>query len=356
MSSVDVVRETALAGRPVRWEESARDRAQGKTLMSADFRVELARAQGAMFGEDGPRHLVFAAGFPAVCPEEFEATRRVALEAAGAVSPAAVCRATPKDVLHACHAVEGAPHARIMIVVPSSDEVADPMAHTTAAEALRHAVTLVRLVHESATDVVPDICFADAPRADVGLLARSAGELTAAGAGVIVVADTTGDMLHMHAGELFGQLRSLCHEDVVLVTHLHNDLGLGLVNTLEAVRGVSSSWLGVAERSGMVATEQVLFLLAHRANELLGADADLWYTPAGPDPDSCHRTESRRGDRVANQRDHADRRHWRRDHLHRHAVRAPRHFPAVRSEGRARDRADRSADPSRQRASTARGR
>ncbi|QKV74032.1 2-isopropylmalate synthase [Amycolatopsis sp. Hca4] len=282
MPIIDVVRETALAGRLVLWEESARDGAQGKTLMSAGFRVELARAQGAVFGADGPRHVVFAAGFPAVCREEFDATRRVALEASDAVSPAAVCRATSADVLQACRAVQGAAHARIMIVVPASDEIADAMVHRTAAEALRDAVDLVRLVRDSGTGVIPDVCFADAPRADIALMAAAAGELTAAGAGLIIVADTTGDLLPARAGRLFARLRAQAGPAVVFVTHLHNDLGLGLANTLEGVRagvrGVSSSWLGVAERSGMVATEQLLFLLAHRTAELLGDDADLWHT------------------------------------------------------------------------------
>ncbi|WP_123441248.1 hypothetical protein [Streptomyces sp. PanSC9] len=98
---VDVVRESALAGRVVLWEESARDGAQAKTLMSGELRVRLAREQGRIFGVDGPRHVVFAAGFPAVCREEFEAVRQVAVEAEGAVSVAAVCRGTATDVRQA---------------------------------------------------------------------------------------------------------------------------------------------------------------------------------------------------------------------------------------------------------------
>ncbi len=42
---------------------------------------------------------------------------------------------------------------------------------------------------------------------------------------------------------------------------------------------VSSSWLGIAERAGMVATEQLLFLLARHTGELLGAAAAPWWTP-----------------------------------------------------------------------------
>ncbi len=263
------------------WEESARDGAQGKTLMSADFRVQLAREQGLIFGADGPRHVVFAAGFPAVCAEEFAATRRVALETAGAVSPAAVCRATPEDVRQACQAVRDAPHARVMIVVPASDEMADAMVHRRATEALADAVSLVRAVRAGDSGVIPDVCFADAPRADVGMMAGAANTLTEAGAGVIIIADTTGDLLTDRCTEMFRHLLERVAKDVVLASHLHNDLGLGLANTLAAVRAgvrvVSSSWLGVAERSGMVATEQILFLLAHRTRELLG-EADLWHT------------------------------------------------------------------------------
>ncbi|WP_370942225.1 hypothetical protein AB5J62_24260 [Amycolatopsis sp. cg5] len=274
----DLVRESALSGRLVLWEESARDGAQGKTLMSADFRVQLAREHGLVFGDDGPRHVVFAAGFPAVCQEEFAATRRVALEAAGSVSPAAVCRATAADVRQACAAVGGVPNARVMIVVPASDAMADAMLHGLAAEALADAVALVRAMPEG---VIADVCFADAPRGDLDVMAGAATRLTEAGAGVIVIADTIGDLLTDRCAELFRGLLERVADGVVLATHLHNDLGLGLANTLAAVRAgvrvVSSSWLGVAERSGMVATEQLLFLLAHRTAELLG-DADLWHS------------------------------------------------------------------------------
>lgn len=281
MGTPDLVRESALGGRLVLWEESARDGAQGKTLMSGDFRVWLAREYGRVFGGDGPRHVVFAAGFPAVCAEEFAATRQVASEAAGSVSPAAVCRATLGDVRQACDAVRGAPNARVMIVVPASDVMADAMVHRPAVDALAEAGTLVRAVRDGDTGVIPDVCFADAPRADVDVLAGAANALTEAGAGVIVVADTTGDLLTERCAELFRGLFERVAGDVVLASHLHNDLGLGLANTLAAVRAgvrvVSSSWLGVAERSGMVATEQILFLLAHRTTELLG-EADLWWT------------------------------------------------------------------------------
>ncbi|MFI6156034.1 hypothetical protein ACIBCA_25500 [Kitasatospora sp. NPDC051170] len=282
----DVVRESARAGRLVVWEESARDGAQAKTLMPAAVRVRLAREQGRVFGADGPRHVVFAAGFPAVCAEEFEAVRRVAVEAEGAVSVAAVCRGRAADVRQAVAAVRRAEHARVMVVVPASEAMASTMAHRTAREALEAAVALIGEARAVDDRVAVDLCLADASRADHGLMAAAAGAFTGAGAGVVVLADTVGLQLPSDTAEMFAEVAAGAGPGTVLASHLHNDLGLGLANTLEALRAgvrvAATSWLGIAERSGMAATEQLLLLLAEdgaRAARLLGPDADrLWWT------------------------------------------------------------------------------
>ncbi|XIE82043.1 hypothetical protein AB6O49_31245 [Streptomyces sp. SBR177] len=127
-----------------------------------------------------------------------------------------------------------------------------------------------------------DVCLADASRADAPLMGAFAQAMTGAGAGVVVLADTIGAQLPRACRDMFGAVRAAAGDDVVLASHLHNDLGLGLANTLEAlaagVRVVSSSWLGIAERAGMTATEQLLFLLARHGDELLGAGATPWWT------------------------------------------------------------------------------
>lgn len=138
------MRESAGAGRVVLFEESARDGAQAKTLMSAAFRVRLAREQGAVFGSDGPRHVVFAAGFPSVCGQEFEATRHVALEAQESVSPSAICRGTVEDVRLALSAVRGAAHGRIMVIVAASEATARALVHTDARTALDRGLDVVK--------------------------------------------------------------------------------------------------------------------------------------------------------------------------------------------------------------------
>jgi 2-isopropylmalate synthase len=283
--SGDLVRASALAGRVVLVEESARDGAQGKTFMRPEFRVRLARATGGLFGVDGPRHVVFAAGFPAVCREEAEAVRRVAVEAEGAVSTTAVCRATEPDVRQAVATVAGTAHARVMLIVPASEAIADVMTHRPAAEALRVGGDLVAHARGLDDAVAVDVCLADASRAAPGLVAEHATRMTAAGAGTVILADTVGDQLPADVAAMLGELTARAGPDVVFASHQHDDLGLGLANTLEAARHglrvLSGSWLGLAERTGLVATEQLLFLLAYRADRtaaLLGAGAEPWWT------------------------------------------------------------------------------
>ncbi|WP_405401132.1 2-isopropylmalate synthase [Streptomyces sp. NBC_01104] len=281
--AVDVVRESAVAGRVVLWEESARDGAQAKTLMSAGARVRLAVETGRVFGGEGVRHVVFAAGFPAVCAEEYEAVRRVAAEAEGAVSVAAVCRGAVRDVEQAMASVRGSRHARVMVVVPASEAMARVMVHRPAAEALQAGVDLVKRARDLDEEVAVDVCLADASRAHHALMGTFAGELTAVGAGLVVLADTVGAQLPDACRQMFTAVGAAAGGETVLASHLHNDLGLGLANSLQAlaagVRVLSSSWLGIAERAGLVATEQLLFLLARHAPELL--DGAPWWT----DPD-----------------------------------------------------------------------
>ncbi|MFF4452063.1 hypothetical protein [Streptomyces goshikiensis] len=74
--------------------------------------------------------------------------------------------------------------------------------------------------------------------------------------------------------EMFRRVGADAGSEVVPAPHPHNDLGLGL---------------GIAERAGMVATEQLLFLLARHAGELLGA------VTARSDAAAGHRGDGGRG-------------------------------------------------------------
>jgi hypothetical protein len=70
---------------------------------------------------------------------------------------------------------------------------------------------------------------------------------------------------------------------VLFGVHMHNDLGFGLASTFETLRAgiryVASSWLGLGERSGLTATEQLLVALASdpaALEERFGIESESW--------------------------------------------------------------------------------
>ncbi len=278
----DPIRATAHAGQVVVWEEIARDGAQAKTLLSAADRLEIAQLQSSIFGARGVDHLVFAVGFPAVAPEEHEICRRFVHEAHG-LSPTIVCRGRREDVLQAASIVKDIEHGRIMVIIPASDQTAAAMTHSSAVEALGGCSEFVKLAKDSAPGVHVDVSLADVPRGDLGRIAEAASQATSEGAGVAVINDSFGFLTPQATTSMWNELTRQAADDVVYATHFHNDLGLGLANTLAAVaagaRVVSSSLLGLGERAGLTATEQVLYWLAadpRQTQSITGSAQTLW--------------------------------------------------------------------------------
>jgi 2-isopropylmalate synthase len=280
----DVVRASARAGKLVIFEESARDGAQGKTLMDAQTRIALARRHGEMFKGDGHRQVMFAAGFPSACKEEFEITRRVALEADN-VSTTCICRGTERDIDTAIAAMRGAPYGRLMYFLPGSEATSRALLRKSAAESVDQAVRMGEYAVEHADGLAIDMAFSHAPQADRGMLVDAVSRLTEAGVASVQLADTVGGILPTEAYELYTDVIARSDPQAVVMAHLHNDLGMGLANTVQAIRAgiriVASSWLGLGERSGMACTEQLTFLLSYapeRLTTLIGKTDPLWWS------------------------------------------------------------------------------
>lgn len=280
----DLVRESALAGRLVIFEEAPRDGAQGKTLMNAEERLRIANLNGAAFGEDGPRHVLFTAGFPSAAKEEFEITRRVAHEAEN-VSTTCVCRGTRSDIDTAIAAMRGGLHPRLMYFVPGSEASAQAILHKSAPYAVDVAVEMAKYAVDKADGVAIDMAFMNAHTMDRELLIDAVSRLTDAGVATVQLADTIGGRLPSEIYDLYTEVMARAEPDAIVMAHLHNDLGLALANTLEAIRAgvrvVASSWLGLGERSGMTCTEQLMLILnydSERLPVLIGDSGPLWWT------------------------------------------------------------------------------
>ena len=281
----DPVLESVREGHFVLWEEIARDGAQAKTLLSAQQRVDLARAHAAMFGSDGSSHLVFAAGFPSVCEEEFAAVRQVAQEVREC-SVAVHARTTKADIELSLQALEDACHGRISVFFPTSERMSQALCGCDARETLRKSMEVIHWAIENAGNVAIDVAFADASRSEPDLMIEATQVLTDAGVRLIKLCDTVGSMLPGECYNMFRAVMQAAPAEVAIGAHLHNDYGLALANNLEAIRAgariVAASWLGIAERNGLASTEQLLFLLGHpqaQVTERLGVSDALWKSP-----------------------------------------------------------------------------
>jgi benzylmalate synthase len=122
-----------------------------------------------------------------------------------------------------------------------------------------------------------DFAAEDASRADPELLLRLLHELSPL-VEHFMLCDTVGALAPGKTGRwIRGLLRAV--PDARLAVHFHNDQGLALENTLEAIvagaRMVSGTFRGIGERAGNVALEQVIAELRRRHGlEVEGIDHD----------------------------------------------------------------------------------
>jgi 2-isopropylmalate synthase len=247
----------------------ARDGAQAETLLNGSQRVQIARAMGKMFGVHGLDHVVFAAGYPSICKEEFEIIRQVAAEVDN-VQLATHGRVTPGDIDLGIQALQGVRHGRVTFAIPSSDRHAGLMMHASKEQALQRGIEMARYALDKSNGLAIDVALGSAPRVDPAFLAEMVVRLSEEGVSICKICDSTGELFPLEAHYLFqgvmAHLPPHLRGKLVVGAHLHNDFGFGLVNNLEAarlgVRVLSCSWLGLAERGGLAATEQVIFALS----------------------------------------------------------------------------------------------
>ncbi|WP_316203124.1 MULTISPECIES: isopropylmalate/homocitrate/citramalate synthase [unclassified Bradyrhizobium] len=281
----DLIDETARSGLVIFHEEVARDGAQGKTLIGGKQRVSLARRHSELFGKFARHQLVFNAGFPSASKDEYESVRQVVSEV-DCCYVGASGRATMEEADLLIKAVKGAAYGRISIAVPTSGRMCSAMMHASPEECLNKVLNIISYIRDKDDVSVIDVALMDAARADISFTADSCVRLTENGASMVIACDTVGGLFPSEACSFFSSLKTTVGDKASLVAHMHNDLGFGLINTLTAlscgIRGITSSWLGLGERAGMPATEQLLFLTGHEPEKLperLNVDGNLWTTP-----------------------------------------------------------------------------
>ena len=260
-------------GRIIIFDTTLRDGEQcpGASL-NMNGKIEIAR-QLAVLGVD-----VIEAGFPISSPGDFEAVRRVAREIKGP----AICglaRAIEKDIDAAHDAVKYSARPRIHVFLATSKIHMKYKLKKAEDEILRLAVASVKYARNKCGDI--EFSPEDASRTEKDFLYKVVEAVIDAGAATVNIPDTVG----YATPHEFGQLIKGIKENVpnigkaVISAHCHNDLGLGVANSLSALLNgagqVECTINGLGERAGNASLEEIVMAVRTRNDIFKGISTGI---------------------------------------------------------------------------------
>jgi len=210
---------------------------------------------------------VIEAGFPFASPGDFKAVQTIAREIRGP-QIAGLARAFAKDIDACWEAVKDAAHPRIHTFISTSDIHLKYQMKKSREEVLEMAVAAVQHAATYTTNV--EFSAMDASRSDIAYVAQVFAAVIKAGAKTVNFPDTVGYAIPHEFGARIKYLVEHVpniHQAVISV-HCHNDLGLAVANSLEAVRSgarqIECTINGIGERAGNTSLEEVVMALATR--------------------------------------------------------------------------------------------
>src|SRR5688500_585562 len=214
---------------------------------------------------------IIEAGFPIASPADADAVRRIALEIR---RPTIAClaRCHRADLEKAAWAIKPAAHGRIHTFIATSDLHLSAKLRISREQCLEAAVDAVRFARHHTFDV--QFSAEDATRSDLDFLCRVVEAVIKVGATTINLPDTVGYSTPDETYNFFHTIRERVpnSDKVIFSAHCHDDLGLGVANTLAAVNGgarqVECTVNGIGERAGNAAVEEIVMAFHVRSDRL----------------------------------------------------------------------------------------
>jgi 2-isopropylmalate synthase len=210
---------------------------------------------------------IIEAGFAAASPGDFDAIDKISQR----VTNSTVCslaRAIDSDVKAAGEAIAKAKMKRIHTFIATSKIHMEHKLKMTPDEVIKRAVRAV----EYARTFVDDVEFSceDAGRSDMGFMKEISDAVIEAGATTINLPDTVGFRLPAEIGAMVKEMSQYTKDRAIISVHNHNDLGLGVANSLESVmngaRQIECTINGLGERAGNAALEEIVMALKTRSD------------------------------------------------------------------------------------------
>ncbi|MFA5144218.1 MAG: 2-isopropylmalate synthase [Candidatus Omnitrophota bacterium] len=251
-----------MDGKIIIFDTTLRDGEQSPgASLNINEKLEIAR-QLAVLGVD-----VIEAGFPISSPGDFEAVKSVAK----AVRRPIICglaRAIEKDIDAAHDALKNAARPRIHVFLATSKIHMKYKLKKAEDEILKLAVASVKYARARCGDI--EFSPEDASRTDMDFLYKVVESVIAAGASTVNIPDTVG---YTTPFEFAGIIKGIKDNvpnigKCVISVHCHNDLGLGVSNSLAAVlngaRQVECTVNGLGERAGNASLEEIVMAIRTR--------------------------------------------------------------------------------------------
>jgi 2-isopropylmalate synthase len=239
------------------------EQAAGTSLNSKE-KLEIAK-QLESLGVD-----IIEAGFPITSQGDFDAVRMISKEVRNSTI-CALSHANNEAIDRAWESIKRAKNGRIHIFLSTSEEHLKYQLKMSHADVLKLAVASV----EHARKVCADIEFTpmDTTRTEIKFLHKVLEGVIRAGATTVNIADTVGYAIPSEFGRLIeGIVKNVPNiSKAVISVHCHNDLGLAVSNSLEAVRRgarqIECTVNGIGERAGNAALEELVMALRTRSDQ-----------------------------------------------------------------------------------------
>jgi 2-isopropylmalate synthase len=210
---------------------------------------------------------VIEAGFPISSPGDYEAVRLISEKVRGPVI-CALSHANPQAIDRAWDAVKGAANPRIHIFLSSSDIHLLHQLKKSRDEILETSRNMVARAKKYTSDI--EFSPMDASRTNIEFLYQILEAVIGAGATTVNIPDTVGYAIPDEWGQrIDGIMKNVPNiQKAVISVHCHNDLGLAVANSLEAIlrgaRQAECTINGIGERAGNASLEEIVMAIRTR--------------------------------------------------------------------------------------------
>lgn len=205
------------------------------------------------------------AGFPIASKGDFEGVKAIA-ETVKNIGVCGLARANKKDIACCYEAIKAAPKRRIHTFIATSPihmahklKMSEDAVIAQVKEAVSYAKGLVEDVEFSAEDAF---------RSELPFLIRVFEAAIESGATTLNIPDTVGYATPSEFGQFIKAIHDAIGDKAILSVHCHNDLGLAVANSLEAVQNgatqVECTINGIGERAGNASLEEIVMALETR--------------------------------------------------------------------------------------------